>query len=1129
MKRRYEQVNRGYNQFIAELEDDDQDDELDEAFEALIVDTDDRQEQSNTFDIPIPTVYLTSCGKIDQGQAYEMVNKLADRSVEHAITRSTDTPAAYSYEPYCNTTTADRYPDSHFFGVMIDTGASRISTAGENQYQAYIKTFGNIILDETTAGSATVQFGIGTTLSTGSVEINMPIGTAIFHIVKADTPFLLCLQDMDKMGVYYNNLSDEVIHPSGCHPIVRNFGHPFIIWGTPAIHYLTEVELRQLHRRFGHPAVDRLTRILERAGHDDPKHYALLRKITRFCTLCQKHGQAPKRFKFTLRDDIIFNHTIYVDVMYINSSPVLHAVDEATKYQAARWLENMTAQQTWDMLRLCWIDTYLGPPDLIVHDAGTNFTASEFKQNAHAMHIRTKGVPTEAAQSMGIVERYHAPLRRAYEVISEELKGVTSNRVIILQMAVKAVNDTAGPNGLVPTLLVFGAYPRLSDLDPPSPTITQRTVAIKKAMREVDKLAATRRITDALRQRNGPRIEHIHDLNIGSDVLVWRVHEKAWTGPYKLLSVEEETATVEVNQNPIQFRTTTIKPYLSEPNPKDKPLNEPFDEPPSETPVEQQQQQREQQKPEPEPELRRGTRIRHPKTFPDDIVYVADIGINLPAFTKSRRKELDDLFERGVFEAVDISTIPQNCRTFKARFVDEVKFAGTDKVYEKSRLVVQGYDDRGKKEILTQSPTIQRASQRILFGLAPSLCSNSMNIYLRDISQAYTQSSTHLNRDVFIKPPSELSLPKNIMLKIIRPLYGLAEAGTHWFHTYHNHHVEKLNMITSTFDPCLLIDNSRQQNSCSIVGLQTDDTLILADEDFAAKEEAELKKAKFHAKPRQRLSTGNPLYFNGAMVKLEVDESITINQSRQISKIQLVKQSPSEYIAQRARGAYIATVSQPERAFGFSFAAQVSGKPTEEQVNFLNKQLTWQSEHPDRGLRYVPLDLATLRVVVFTDSSFANNADLSSQIGFVVLFADKYNNANIIHWASIKCRRMTRSVLAAELYAMSLGFDNAIVIKSTVQQILRRSVNLVTYTDSKSLYDCLVKLGSTHEKRLMIDIMFLRQAYERREISEIVWIDGKQNIADAMTKDKCSNSLKTLIDTNKLQLSDTIGWVERAK
>jgi hypothetical protein len=59
----------------------------------------------------------------------------------------------------------------------------------------------------------------------------------------------------------------------------------------------------------------------------------------------------------------------------------------------------------------------------------------------------------------------------------------------------------------------------------------------------------------------------------------------------------------------------------------------------------------------------------------------------------------------------------------------------------------------------------------------------------------------------------------------------------------------------------------------------------------------------------------------------------------------------------------------------------------------------------------------------------------------------------------------------------------------------------------------------------MIDIMSLRQAYERREISEIVWIDGKQHRGC----DKCGNSLKRLIDTNKLEVSDTIGWVEQAE
>ena len=32
-------------------------------------------------------------------------------------------------------------------------------------------------------------------------------------------------------------------------------------------------------------------------------------------------------------------------------------------------------------------------------------------------------------------------------------------------MAFKAINDTAGLEGLVPTLLVFGAYPQMVELD----------------------------------------------------------------------------------------------------------------------------------------------------------------------------------------------------------------------------------------------------------------------------------------------------------------------------------------------------------------------------------------------------------------------------------------------------------------------------------------------------------------------------------------------------------------------------------------------------------------------------------------------------------------------------------------
>ena len=57
-------------------------------------------------------------------------------------------------------------------------------------------------------------------------------------------------------------------------------------------------------------------------------------------------------------------------------------------------------------------------------------------------------------------------------------------------MAVKAVNNTTGPDGLVPTLLVYGAYLRISNLDPPTPSIMERAAIIQKAMAEIVKLRA---------------------------------------------------------------------------------------------------------------------------------------------------------------------------------------------------------------------------------------------------------------------------------------------------------------------------------------------------------------------------------------------------------------------------------------------------------------------------------------------------------------------------------------------------------------------------------------------------------------------------------------------------------------
>jgi hypothetical protein len=100
--------------------------------------------------------------------------------------------------------------------------------------------------------------------------------------------------------------------------------------------YLIETKLRQLHKRFDHSSIRKLYDLLKRSGHEVKK--SVLKKLTKFCTFCQKHGKSPERFKFTLRDDVNmnFNYSVIVNVMYIENNLILHVIDEVTRFQVAK-------------------------------------------------------------------------------------------------------------------------------------------------------------------------------------------------------------------------------------------------------------------------------------------------------------------------------------------------------------------------------------------------------------------------------------------------------------------------------------------------------------------------------------------------------------------------------------------------------------------------------------------------------------------------------------------------------------------------------------------------------------------------------------------------------------------------
>ena len=55
-------------------------------------------------------------------------------------------------------------------------------------------------------------------------------------------------------------------------------------------------------------------------------------------------------------------------------------------------------------------------------------------------------------------------------------------------MAVKAINNSAGLDGIIPTLLVFRVYPQITKIDTLLLSVTKRAEVIRIATKEVYRL-----------------------------------------------------------------------------------------------------------------------------------------------------------------------------------------------------------------------------------------------------------------------------------------------------------------------------------------------------------------------------------------------------------------------------------------------------------------------------------------------------------------------------------------------------------------------------------------------------------------------------------------------------------------
>ncbi len=125
------------------------------------------------------------------------------------------------------------------------------------------------------------------------------------------------------------------------------------------------------------------------------------------------------------------------------------------------------------------------------------------------------------------------------------------DRNIVLRIAVMAMNDTMGPNGLVPSYLVFGCVPRFPSVDSKLPDQQYRMDALSVARQEMDTIVSELRVQKALASRF-PRNAKLK-IEPGYKVRICRETDKKYIGPYPVIRVYGKQLFVIISDREVQF------------------------------------------------------------------------------------------------------------------------------------------------------------------------------------------------------------------------------------------------------------------------------------------------------------------------------------------------------------------------------------------------------------------------------------------------------------------------------------------------------------------------------------------------------------------------------------------------
>ena len=84
------------------------------------------------------------------------------------------------------------------------------------------------------------------------------------------------------------------------------------------------------------------------------------------------------------------------------------------------------------------------------------------------------------------------------------------------------------------------------------------------------------------------------------------------------------------------------------------------------------------------------------------------------------------------------------------------------------------------------------------------------------------------------------------------------------------------------------------------------------------------------------------------------------------------------------------------------------------------------------------------------------------------------------------------------------------------------------HSDNKSLVDAIYTSNSISDKRLRVDIAYIREFIQNKKVEKLVWIPTKAQLADCLTKPKSSSSQLLLNAMSQMSLESVFREVQLA-